>query len=275
MRSASVNEKVWFISPAACPGKEGPRLVLGFNAIYSVHGYIHPILSARRPVSLDSLEALYARENSIKAKYALAFLYLDSGDLQAGQSVMDDIPGQFQPDGPSMAEYQAMSVFYGYLRTLISEGKSIHESDSAQIATLSGICSSASGLAGFYAMNVLLALNELSYDEPVILPGILKSSPVNQPGFNHAGNSPESDVSLKVMPNPAKDFIMVEYELNRDGEALLQVLDATGLTKYSHKPSGRSDVMVVSTSGWKPGVYIAVLKLNGNIMESKKFVINE
>ncbi|MCD4728240.1 MAG: T9SS type A sorting domain-containing protein, partial [Pirellulales bacterium] len=225
--------------------------------------------------SLDSLTALYLAENDLTAKYSLAFLYMDKGDIQSGQNVLNNIPTQFDLNSQQQTEYQQMAGFYGLLSSLAMEDKSILEVDSLQTLALYNIEASQAGLASAYARNALLALNEIEYDEPIILSDLLKSSEALDDYEELLSKAAEAPGYIKVHPNPAKDYIIVRYETELEGQAEINIYNISGKLKYSGQLKNIKDQVVIGTKDWKAGVYITTLKLNGKMIESVKFTLIE
>ncbi|MFU8844889.1 MAG: T9SS type A sorting domain-containing protein, partial [Bacteroidales bacterium] len=123
--------------------------------------------------------------------------------------------------------------------------------------------------AAMYATNMLIALGEVQYEEPVIMPDYLKSAGASgsQPGVDKT-RKPQM---LKVKPNPAKDFMIVEYELETGGNILIEITDISGKPVHSMQAINTRDEVTVDTRHWKPGAHIVTLKLNGKPVESVKF----
>ncbi|MCD4735974.1 MAG: hypothetical protein K8R53_08020, partial [Bacteroidales bacterium] len=143
-----------------------------FNSLvrYYLNETVNPV------ASLDSLTALLSAENSLPVKYNLAFLHLNNGNLQEGMNVINNIPLQFNLDNQQLAEHQKMEIFFDLIHDLLLENKSVLEVDSVQMEVLTNLEISNTGIASVYARNILMALGEIDYEEPIILPDILKSS---------------------------------------------------------------------------------------------------
>ena len=78
---------------------------------------------------------------------------------------------------------------------------------------------------------------------------------------------------IKVQPNPAKDYIIVEYELEQQANVTVEINDISGILKFSKNTTGKQDQQLVDTRNWKAGIYIVSLKINGKLIESIKFTI--
>ncbi|PIY32094.1 MAG: hypothetical protein COZ08_07695, partial [Bacteroidetes bacterium CG_4_10_14_3_um_filter_42_6] len=78
---------------------------------------------------------------------------------------------------------------------------------------------------------------------------------------------------LKVFPNPAKDFVVLEYKLETEAPASISIQNMSGLTFKTLTTKRQQDQTILITLDWMPGIYIAGLKVNGKLMESVKFTI--
>ncbi|OFZ08106.1 MAG: hypothetical protein A2338_07985 [Bacteroidetes bacterium RIFOXYB12_FULL_41_6] len=78
---------------------------------------------------------------------------------------------------------------------------------------------------------------------------------------------------LKLFPNPTKDYVILEYKLETDVLANISINDIKGITIKAIETKGQQDQITLITSDWKPGIYLANLKISGKIVESIKFTI--
>jgi hypothetical protein len=77
------------------------------------------------------------------------------------------------------------------------------------------------------------------------------------------------------MPNPASDYILVEYELEMQGTAVIEITGISGKPVHSVQAANPKDQLTIDTRTWKPGTYVASLKINGSIKETVKFTITD
>jgi hypothetical protein len=102
---------------------------------------------------------------------------------------------------------------------------------------------------------------------------MLKSASANGSFTSLNGDKLNEPLLLKVMPNPAKDYILVEYELEAPGSAVIEITDLTGKPVQSVQVANLKDQLTIDTRNWKPGTYIASLKINGKLRETVKFTL--
>ena len=170
-------------------------------------------------VSKDSLKVLLENENSKGAKYRLAFLSLELGAWSMGQLVLNEIPQQFDLTEEELATHQQYTAFYNLLAVLVQQGKSVTEVDSTQIELLLDIEVMQAGKPSVYARNVLLALEQIEYEEPILLPDLYKSAAV-QEERQRIMQSLNEHHYLSLFPNPAGDYLIIEHNLEMEPQSV-------------------------------------------------------
>jgi hypothetical protein len=223
--------------------------------------------------SFDSLAVLLQNENSLNAKYKLAMLKAKQEAWNEGLAVMNNIPVQFELTQTEAEAHSQITSYYTLLSGMAQQGKSVFEADSAQIAILIDMETSQSGKASIYARNILLALDQIEYEEPIILPDLLKSAEAMDEYNKLLSKANDAPGYIKVQPNPAKDYIIVKYELEQQANLTVEINDISGILKYSKNTTVKQDQHIVDTRNWNSGIYIVSLKINGKLIETVKFTV--
>lgn len=120
--------------------------------------------------------------------------------------------------------------------------------------------------AGVSARNLLSAYRLISYEPSVTLPDTSLKSSVNKPKTK--GKS--SQAILQVFPNPADDYIVIAYQLEKEGE--LSIVSQDGRIVYSKMISPGNNQTVVRVDHLISGIYIAKM-LEGEKVQSSKFSV--
>jgi hypothetical protein len=217
---------------------------------------------------VDSLAMLYASDNSLESKYRLAFLSMEQGAWSMGMTTLYSIPSQFELSVEQQAEYENFVEFYNLLASMNGLVP-----DSIKVEELTGIMEQEIGEASMFALNMLIDLGEVEYYEPIEMPDYMKSTTVDG-SFTSIINT-AAPQSLKVMPNPAKDYIIVEYELELAGKGLVEICDVSGKPIHSVQVTNIKDQLTIDTRYWNKGIYIALLKINGKKKETVKFTVTD
>jgi len=219
----------------------------------------------------DSLIALYQSDNTVSSRYMQAWLYLNSGQYQQGQNVMASIPANFTLAGDELAEYQNLQWLYAMLKGLLESGNGLDDLSEAQIAQLHAIVADETDFASVYARNMLLAIDDLEYQEPIILPNSMKSAEVEE-AYHKALNS-QAPTMLEVYPNPSKDFIILAYQFDKETKGMIEIRDISGKPVQSIPFDGIQDQVTLTTHGWSTGVYVLSLVVNDKVIETTKFTL--
>lgn len=122
--------------------------------------------------------------------------------------------------------------------------------------------------AGIAARNLLSAYRLLSYEPSVTLPDTsLKSSfVVNKPKTK--GKS--SQAMLHVFPNPADNYIVIAYQLEKEGE--LSIVSQDGRIVHSQIINPGQNQVVIRVNYLTSGIYVARM-VEGKKVRSTKFTV--
>jgi len=223
-------------------------------------------------ISSNQLVLLYQQDNSLNSKYNLVMLHFERGEIQAALNVLGNIPGQFSFDGDDLSNHQQMVSFCNIYSDLLNNGKSLTEADSSQIEQLIQLESVQQGIASVYARNVLLALGEIIYEEPILLPDNSKSAQAYNEYINLVNT--QSPKQIEVYPNPTDDYIIISYKLEMEKPGYtIEISDINGYNLKTIDVAEKLNQLAIDIKDWKPGVYITTLFFNGNPVENVKFTI--
>jgi hypothetical protein len=226
-------------------------------------------------VSLDSLEQLYTQDNEPESKYRLAVLKLESEDYTGAEAILENIPLQYGLSGDELAAHEQMTELFELVSGIYISGRNLSETDSSEVQQLALLASEGDNPANIYARNILLSSGDISYDEPVQLPDLMKSAAATEEYEKLLNAKPPRN--LEVYPNPSKDFVIIGYTTGEETlpsqEGMIEIQDAAGRIIKTVSFKSKRDQVTVITKDWKSGIYIASLKLNGNIIGSVKFTL--
>ncbi len=219
----------------------------------------------------DSIVWYLNKANSLSAKYMLAFEYFEKGDTMSAENTLNNITSAFNLSSADLSEHGRYLSYFELLKQLKREGKSITETDSAQTQILYSLLNNSDGLVSGYARNVLLSKGIIDYREPYILPEEgYKLSAIRHRNFNEKYESSR----MKVYPNPARDYIIIEYTLNAEPEnAVIAIYDGGGKTIRSQSLNSTRDFLVIPLSGIPSGNYICSLRVGGKPLQNVRFVV--
>jgi hypothetical protein len=215
----------------------------------------------------DSLMALLQNENNIEAQVHLAFCYLQQTDSLAAMNTLAAIPVQYTLDEQQLAEHAMLT---DYLNLLLSMQQAVP--DSTDKEWLLDVALYGTGAATTYARNLLLAMEWIDYEEPLLFPDATKSAATNK--YPYAGTPAEAGEQLEVYPNPAADHLIIKWTLEEPAaSATAQIAGLDGRVVSQFPLNGSIGQQVINTNGLKPGVYVVSLFVNNKQVADKKVSI--
>ncbi len=121
-------------------------------------------------------------------------------------------------------------------------------------------------LPSAYARSLLLKYDiEYEYIEPVIFPTI---SSARLQATQDNRDSKES--FIKIYPNPAYDYISVDYKLE-DGNGRIDIVDNMGRFILSKQLQNQEGIEVLGLDNLSSGIYKLLLYSNNKLIETKQF----
>ena len=79
---------------------------------------------------------------------------------------------------------------------------------------------------------------------------------------------------LKLYPNPASDYLHIEYDILFVKEAKIKIYNSIGSVVYSKDLENKQDNIKVSVSDFDNGLYFCSLQIDGKLLNTKKILIN-
>ena len=222
----------------------------------------------------DSLILFLSSVKDLDGKYMLAFEYLSQGDTINMDNTLGSISGIFKLDKSQQRQYQDYLTYFSFLKSLRAQHKNIFQIDNSQFVQLQQLYSTANEPVSSYVRNILIVNNIFNYYEPIIIPSETKSAPEQEIlKTGQFGNG----CYLKVFPNPAKNYFIVEYNtINRNistNEIKLTISSTIGGILETRIMYKQQDQVLFQTGNYKPGSYICSLLLGNKTMVSRKFTI--
>ena len=221
--------------------------------------------------ALDSLESLLANEHDLSAKYQQAALSVEQGAWSTGLDLLSSIPQQFNMTEEEAAENDQIEELYSMMAQLAAEGKTMMDASSAQLNELAVMEASETGTSSVYSRNILIDLDAMDYEEPIMLPDAYKSAEVLQEQEALKQTLAEHHY-LKVFPNPAGDYLIIEHNLEMENEsAYIEISNIKGEIIRQVQLTGKHNQLTVDIKMLEPGVYIAILFNDKKEIESVKY----
>jgi hypothetical protein len=220
---------------------------------------------------IDSIRNLYLEDNSIYSKYSLAFEYLNRGDSLNATGILSSIPLNFSLTNAELLRHQK---YIDYVHFLISSRiyQGYNEIDTSTQESLLRIASSSDGEIQAFSRNILLSENLINYKEPFIFPSqTFKSIEFKK----HYSKIVITDNSLKLYPNPALNYVFVDYSLaETTSRQSIKILDMSGRIYHELAIFEQRGLIMIPLKSLSNGIYIIQTCQKNSPVISKKLIIS-
>jgi len=224
--------------------------------------------------SADSIINFLESVSDLDGKYLLASKYLSIGDTASMDNALNSISSTFTLDRLRQQQYFDYLTYFSFLKSLYAQNRNILQIDSSQIAQLVTLYDQTSEPVSSYVRNILIANNVINYSEPIIIPDDLKST--QEEDVLRTSHFSEK-CYLKVFPNPAKHYIIAEYNTQQlyagNNEFFLTITSSDGKILETRILSKLQDQQLIETVDYKPGIYLCFLKSGNKVLASRKFTV--
>jgi len=107
---------------------------------------------------------------------------------------------------------------------------------------------------------------------------VSESSAQNNLFENNSGDSTNVNFyelqKLKLYPNPANDYLFIDYDVLFVKEAKLKIYNSIGAVIFSKTLEEKQDKLKVPVSEYQNGLYFCSLQIDGKLLNTKKILIN-
>jgi hypothetical protein len=222
--------------------------------------------------NLDSLEDVLHHFDFPTAKYQLALLYLNHGKLQNAQDSLAAIPTRYNLTADEQLAHNGWEDYMNIMVQLEQNGHNIFGLSAAQKAQLYQVYQAKTGQVSALAMNLLQVTDTLSYQHSYVLPTEGLKNNVIARQRNHPN---PASTSLKVYPNPAGDYLVVEYPVQEETSPVtIKVVDNNGFLRLTTTAPFSTGSAVLDTRTLGTGTYICHVSANGKLVGVTKFVVH-
>ncbi|MCO5265983.1 MAG: T9SS type A sorting domain-containing protein [Lentimicrobium sp.] len=215
-------------------------------------------------IPVDTLMALLLADGSSASLLRQAWVLLENGDTISALNRMASIGTEINLSIAEIAEIEQQQALMQWLA-------SNPLMDTTAMEPLNNFMQSHSTAVSSAARGLLIANGLFVYDEPYLNPDLTKSSEVRNPVKNSV--KPFKSL-LKVYPNPAQDFITIEYNTNNDkANVVVELSDESGRKVYRQQQVRQLEAIILDTRHYKSGNYFVTLVVDNKIANSAKFAI--
>lgn len=214
------------------------------------------------------------QQDDLYSKYELAYFSLKNNDTTTMYNILDNIPYIYELNDEQEANYEDYVSLFNILKTMQRDSINIFDLDSIAIDTLESIGSTCFHYPLAWANSILEQIRddiEERYREEI---------PDAQGGSQrmeapHRYVAPKEEFSqLKIYPNPAKEYIALDYEVQGNYQELgIEIINSLGKLVCSKLLQKQKNQKIVDMQSFKPGLYVVNLIGDGKIIDTQKLNI--
>ena len=116
-----------------------------------------------------------------------------------------------------------------------------------------------------------MSTDTLTYNEPYILPGSLKSGKIRRIPVKKVYDEDH----FRLYPNPAYNYVVIEYTMkNENLKGFISFIDNNGKTVKNMVLQYNHDYLVIPIADLPNGIYICKFVINNKTIEAEKLIIS-
>ncbi|HPT14217.1 MAG TPA: hypothetical protein PK796_05460 [Bacteroidales bacterium] len=227
------------------------------------------ILNDTVGVNVEALTSLLDSRPRPANDYYKAYKDLEAGDTIGGLQRLQEIPEQYLYNEAQNDDHYVIVEKYRMLGKLLSGNKPVQLMDSLTAANFIQNIATDDQLGDTWLRNCLAASGKINFTEQYILPDLTKSVEVDIPVKK---NKPTNDY-LKVFPNPAREYIVIEYRAAKLSDSYILITDAMGKPVDKLVIKREADQITYITKYLVSGIYNCSLSIDGNNKSSIRFTV--
>jgi len=171
--------------------------------------------------------------------------------------------------------YQAANDIY--LNTIAIDSNVFDSTQLAELYELAFLCPLKGGQAVFKARSMLALVTDTFYNDDSVCACIMhdddKRLNISRPDSTYITDT--NAITVKMYPNPARNYVVLALSQAINGPVLLKVADALGSIILNTNISLQAGIYTINTASFSSGVYYVTLYTGQNEIFNGKLVIFE
>jgi Secretion system C-terminal sorting domain len=218
-------------------------------------------------INADSMTTWVRNINTIGAELWLSKERLANGDGTTSLGVLDNIPNNF-----TISPEQTLDLQRSRQLTQLLMNDNLDNLSTATLATLATF-DEAGGQTEFWAKNILTYYG--AHYSPEYVFANTTATPHQEPeGLKE--DEREEDISVRVSPNPAKDFVTFRIQTSLENVmSTLELIDINGRVLESYPDIAGEKTITWNTKNLASGIYFYRLQSKSGKMESGKIIVSK
>jgi len=186
--------------------------------------------------------------------------------------MLDSIPEQFDLTSNQVITHERWIEWVDIMMDLNADSLNLVDSDTNMIERMTELAQF-DDQPGCLAKNALHFLGILESGPYYILPGEQLKSIENKYKTQFVFTSFLTPY-IRLYPNPAKNYLIVEYNVSDiSEEGLLKIYTATGTMQFTKQLKGNQHDLIINTKDWLDGIYFFNFTSSSEYKQSGKVII--
>jgi Secretion system C-terminal sorting domain len=220
-------------------------------------------------VSPDTIAVWLGKLHDLPTRYALVEHYFEHNQVLLAQQTLANIPSNFQLTEEEMAAYNLYLNLFALKAAVKENGRDMSQLNASEKESLQSIVNQSDKFVGVLANNILCFHYGICKDYPAKLPQTLIQQRKAQT------STPYTALSATVIayPNPANEWVSLEYRLQENKMAVLSITDVMGKTLTEWSLDSATGIKLWDTREIPSGVYFYSLNIGNEKVANGKFVV--
>lgn len=216
---------------------------------------------------LDSIRYFYQLKNDLDADILTTMTYIDEKDFVMASSHVNYLKSNLDtyPEGYKR-EISEFITFMNFMIPILEIQGKVAELEDNEISYLKGIARNGLGFSKYYAENILCFFYDDCDQRIINIPSTKGYIP-----FPSESSVKAETKCLSVYPNPANDGVVVQVELEEFEGVSIAIIDIAG--KVLTQTNLMLNTYIYNTNGISDGIYFVNLMIQGELVETKKLVV--
>lgn len=235
---------------------------------------VHDMISRRNEnqvIDHTELRSWLGAYQSPCGDYQIVDDYFETGNYNAGLAILSTIPVIYKLNKKEQAEFDGLQSLFNVLAGVNLSNRNIFLLEENERSVIQDLADNGEGMAKVRACNLLGFVFGTECDYGFQPPTEIQSFKNGNAPF---GKENPLTPSIKVFPNPAKDYVELSYTLPAGAlEGTLTITNVKGVAMHTQKLITKYGQVAIDTREWPQGTYLYSLVSNGTSVANSKFVI--
>lgn len=222
--------------------------------------------------AMQNLQQLLSAESDFESRYELVFAKIANNEFTTANTLLENMEAVLPEDKAEINRYYKMRDIIPFVIQLYSGESEWENIDQSRINEISE--SEGEDLPASIARAIRLQFDEsYSYAEPIYVNESLESKSTSATKINRNAAIADKQ-SLKISPNPANDFIIAEYKIDKAAkEVLLLISDIQGRLQMKKQLTTVSYQALIDIRNLQNGSYNCTIIVDGQQKAVTKLIV--